>query len=289
MKVRALTFATVTMLIASMGVSPADAGQIYSVTYADISAGTTTDLTTAGTLDWVKWGNGEANNSVSYSTPEKTGGTIIDPALTALGSVPQGQTVTLETFTPVAGVTPAFTWTDGTKPMAGGSPVGTSVSETILPAQFSYPLGLGASFQVTAAASPQLLTVYVAGFDARMKLTATLSDGTTASLIASNAALIPVSAGSGDNYFSYGIFSIDYAGAGETLTISLTADDQSGIPTDAPQYVYRNAGVMAATVNVGFVPVPEPSSLILSAIGIAGLFGYRLARRRTETEGKRAV
>ena len=87
-----------------------------------------------------------------------------------------------------------------------------------------------------------------------MRLTATLSGGETDTLVASNAVLNPVPSGTGDNYFSYGIFSILYSGAGETLTVNLTADNQSGIPTDAPQYVYPNAGVYAATVNVGSFP-----------------------------------
>jgi hypothetical protein len=285
MKTCVLSFAT--LILTFLGVTSANAGDIYSITYADVAQGSTTDLTAAGSVDWVKWGNGEPTNTMNYATPEKIGGSVIDPTLTPLGSPPPNTSVVLEAFAPVQNVTPLFSWTDGTIPMHGGNPVGTSVTETILPAQSSYPLGLGLSFQATAESSPLLLTLYVAGFDARMKLTATLSGGASDSLTANNAALIPVPVpGSGNNYLSYGIFSIDFAGAGETLTVNLTADNQSGIPTDAPQYVFRNAGALAATVTPGFVP--EPSSLVLSVLGFAGVFGYRLVRRTYKSNDQSA-
>jgi PEP-CTERM motif len=151
------------------------------------------------------------------------------------------------------------------------------VSETIHPAQNSYPLGLGASFQVAASASPEILDIYVTGFDSRMKLTATLSGGGSESLTASNTALIPNFDGAG-NYASFGFFSVEYSGTGETLALNLTADNQTGIPTNAPQYDFRNAGVFAATVSAG--SVPEPSSLLLSTIGLAGMLGWTLIGRR---------
>jgi uncharacterized repeat protein (TIGR03803 family) len=232
-------------------------GQIYSITYTDLAVGTTNDLTKAGTLDWVKWGNGESNPS-PYTVPRKGGGTIINTSLTPLGSVPAGQTVVLVPFGPVTGVTPVFIWTNGTAPMSGGSPVGTSVSQTIAPAQFSYPLGLGLSFQVAADAAPRLLNVYVAAFNTRMKCSVSLSGGGSTSLIASPAALIPVSTGSGSNWVSFGIFSIVYTGAGQTLMLNLTADNQVGIPANAPQFGFANAGSFAATVSVGQVQIANP-------------------------------
>ena len=134
--------------------------------------------------------------------------------MTPLGDAPPGASVILVPFAPPPITTILdFTWTDGTEDMAGGGPVGTVVSETIDPAQFSYPLGLGAEFQAEADAAVNLVP------DAD------------------------------NNYFSAGIFSIVYAGDGETLTVDLTADNQDGIPTDAPEYVFPNAGVFAATVG----------------------------------------
>jgi hypothetical protein len=169
--------------------------------------------------------------------------------LTPLGDAPPGASVILVPFAPPPITTILdFTWTDGTEDMAGGGPVGTVVSETIDPAQFSYPLGLGAEFQAEADAAPRQLNVYVQGFNTQMRLTATLSGGDSDSLLASDAAvnLVP---DADNNYFSAGIFSIVYAGDGETLTVDLTADNQDGIPTDAPEYVFPNAGVFAATVG----------------------------------------
>ena len=117
------------------------------------------------------------------------------------------------------------------------------------------------------------------GFNTRMEVSATLSGGGSDSLIASNAVLNLVPSGTGgNNDFSYGIFSIVYAGAGETLTVNLTADNQSGISTNAPQYGFPNAGVYAATVNTA--SVPEPSTLVLSVIGLGGLVGFGFVRGR---------
>ncbi len=252
----------------------ATAGTISGITYTDLPIATTTDLTTAGTLDWVKWGNGGVTGSTVYTTPEMVGGTIIDPALSPLGTVPPGQTVLLVGFNPPP-VTLDFTWTNGTEAMDNGGPVGTVISETIDPAQFSYPLGLGARFQAEAAAAPRILNIFVQGFNTRMQLSASLSGGGSSSLIASNAALnlMPTL---NNNYISVGYFSVEYWGAGETLTINLTAANQNGVP-NAPQFGFRNAGVFAATVVEGSA-IPEPSSLVSS--GIAGLLGLAFTLRR---------
>ena len=283
MKLRALQF--VTLLIVGLRGLKVDAGQIYGISYSDIATDSTVNLTTADSLDWVKWGNGQSGN-VTYTTPVMTGSSIINPSLTPLGSPPSGTSVALEPFAPVTNVTPLFTWTNGTIAMAGGNPVGTSVSETILPAQFSYPNGPGLSFQVTAAPTPEKLTLYVAGFNNRIDLRASLSGGAHGSLLASSATLVRVPVGNtGDNYFSLGVFSIIYSGAGETLTIDLTAANQNGIPTDAPQYVFPNAGVYAAVVNAA--SVPEPSSVVLSAIGLEGFLGWSFVRAcRTTTPAR---
>jgi hypothetical protein len=248
MNVRMLTLAA-TVLV-GLHVPSVATGQIYSITYTDLTFGTTTDLTAVGTLDWVKWGNGQANPD-PYTSPQNITGTIINPMLTPLGTAPPDASVVLVPFAPPPMTTILdFTWTDGTEEMAGGGPVGTVVSETITPAQYSYPLGLGASFQAEADAAPRLLDVYVQGFNTQMRLTATLSGGDSDTLLASDAAVTLVP-DANNNYFSAGIFSILYAGDGETLTVDLTADNQDGIPTDAPQYVFPNAGVFAATVVPG--------------------------------------
>ena len=69
--------------LASTGVA-----QIYSIAYTDVKPGATNDLTAAGSVDWVKWGNGETG--LPIATVRKEGGAVIKPALTALGTVPAG-------------------------------------------------------------------------------------------------------------------------------------------------------------------------------------------------------
>lgn len=274
MRTFALRFAT-TFLFACAA-APAYAGNIYGISYTDISPTSSTNLTTAGTLDWVKWGNGDPNDTVNYMTSQMNGGTTINPALTPLGG--GGGTVQLAAFEPLTTSSPSFSWTNGTNPESGGVPVGTSVSEQM--DQNSYPLGLGLSFQVAASASPEVLSLYVVGFNAQMEVSASLSGGGSTSLTASNAALVNVQADGTSNYYSYGIFSMVYSGAGETLTVNLTTANQTGVPLDATQYTFPNAGVFAATVNAA--SVPEPSSLVLSGIGLGGLLGYGFVRRRTK-------
>ena len=61
----------------------------------------------------------------------------------------------------------------------------TIVTETILPAQFDYPLGLGAAMTVGASAESRVLDVYVQGFNADMLMTATMSGGGSVSFLAS--------------------------------------------------------------------------------------------------------
>ena len=132
-----------TFVLIGYAAAPTYAGDIYAISYTDITPTSSTNLTTAGTLDWVKWGNGDTTGVLPYKTSQMTGGTIIDPTLSPLGSVPAGQTVVLAPFapSPPPTSTPSFSWTNGTNAMAGGMPVSTSVSEEISPAQFSYPLG----------------------------------------------------------------------------------------------------------------------------------------------------
>lgn len=272
-------WATALTILAGLGLGAGRSqADFIGITYSDVSAGAAVNLTSPSNYDWVKWSNGETSG-LTYTTPEMSGGSIIQPGLTALGPVPPSQSVLLVPFGDPTGTAPNFSWTDGTVPMAGGGPVNTSVSQTISPAQFSYPLGLGLSFQAAASSNPYLLSIYVAGFNARMRLTATLSGGTSETLVANNAALLPVTVPNAFNYLSVGRFDVNYAGDGQTLTLMLTADNQSGIPTTGvTQFGFPNAGVYAATVSQGRM-VPEPSSLALAGIGLAGLGGWQFGRR----------
>jgi len=207
-----------------------------------MTQGDVTDLTAAGTLDWVKWGNGEADGVV-FTTVEKTGGTIINSALTEIDPTAAGApSVILATFNPATSIL-GFSWTDGTAAMAGGNPVDNVVTQTMTPAQFSYPIGIGQSFTAAATAESRVLDVYVQGFNSDMQLTAALSGGASQSITVSPT-INPV--GDAPNFFSFGRFRIIYSGAGETLTVStMTINDGSRV---GDQSSFANAGMFAATV-----------------------------------------
>jgi hypothetical protein len=134
----------------------------------------------------------------------------------------------------------------------------------------SYPIGLGATFDALADAGTRSVDVYVQGFNADMLITASMSGGGSTSLVVSpthNPINDP------NNDYSWGVFHVDYAGIGETLTISvLTQTPLSGAPQDA----FANAGFFAATVNA----VPEPSTWVLSMFGLAS-FAFVARRRRS--------
>ena len=68
---------------------PALAGFV-SVSYTELSAGTQIDLTAEGTLDWIKFGNGE-NLTTSFLNTTKIGNPVFLPAtLAPLGTPPAG-------------------------------------------------------------------------------------------------------------------------------------------------------------------------------------------------------
>jgi hypothetical protein len=221
---------------------PVQGGVVTS--FSQMTQGDLTDLTAAGTLDWVKWGNGEADDGLVFATVEKSGGTIINSALTVTDPTADGQpSVVLATFNPAASIL-AFSWTDGTAAMAGGGPVDNVVTQAMTPAQFSYPIGIGQSFTAAAAAELRVLDVYVQGFGSDMQLTAALSGGVAQSIVVSPT-VNPV--GDVANFFSFGRFRVTYSGVGETLTVStLTVNDGSRVGAQSP---FANAGMFAATVT----------------------------------------
>jgi len=216
---------------------------IVETSFSQLTQGDLIDLTAAGTADWVKWGNGEAEGLV-FATVEKTGGTIIDSALTVTDPTAAGApSVVLSTFNPATSVLD-FSWTDGTAAMAGGGPVDNVVTQTMTPAQFDYPIGIGQSFTAAAAAELRVIDVYVQRFDSDMLLTAALSGGESQSIIVSPT-VNPV--GDAANVYSFGRFRILYSGVGETLTVStLTLNDGSRVGAQSP---FANAGMFAAAVT----------------------------------------
>ncbi len=79
---RTLAFGFASTVLVACAAAPAYAGDIYSMSYTDFAATSSTNLTTAGTQDWVKWGNGDSTGTLTFNTSQMTGGTIINPSLT---------------------------------------------------------------------------------------------------------------------------------------------------------------------------------------------------------------
>src|SRR5262249_50211864 len=167
-RVRAMLRYSVALAVIACSALSARADTV-TATYTELPNGTSIDLTATGSVDWVKWGNTTTPFVLGFATAEKVGGTVLNPALTPLGTAPPGYAVTLASFSGAGDM--KFNWTDGPAPMAGGGPVDTSVTETLSPAAFSYPIGIGATFTANASAATRVLDVYVAGFDSDMLIT----------------------------------------------------------------------------------------------------------------------
>lgn len=257
------------VILACLWATPARAGLVTG-TYTELTAGTVIDLTAEGTLDWVKFGNGE-DNTTTFLTATKIGNPVfVPPILSPLGDADPGA-VELIAFS--GGQTLQFTWTNGNFGMAGGGPVDTVVTQTVLPAVNEYPIGIGASFTAEAAAETRVLDVYVQGFNADMLITASMSGGGSASTV-----VTPTQNPSSDpnNDYALGFYRVTYSGAGETLTISVLTQDPR---TDGAQAAFANAGIFAAAVRQASVtPVPEPSTATLLAFPALVALG-RWARR----------
>jgi hypothetical protein len=257
-------------------------------TYTSLSTGATIDLTSNGTLDWAKFGTDNTDNTTTFYTATKIGNPVINPNLAPLGTATSGA-VTLIQFGNGSNSSPTttgnlnFKWSNGNFGMgynASTNPtvdsVNSVITETILPAVNSYPLGLGAEFTATADAGTRTMDVYVQGFNSVMTITASLSGGKSTSVDVTPATLL-----SDNNYYAFGVYEISYSGAGETLTVSVqTSQNQPTNPAwlHAPQVAFPNAGIFAATVQETVSPAPEPASAIL--MGIGSLMGLNLIRRR---------
>lgn len=266
-----------TCVVACLYAFPSQA-DLLSVSYTPMTQGELTDLTTwtfpgGNNIDWVKWG-GSGESGLSFSVIEKVGGTIIDPTLTMIDPTPPGApTVVPAAFSGDSTLT--FDWSDGS-PTASGTSVDTVVSQTMTPAQNSYPIGIGQSFNVQASSDLRILDVFVQGFDSDMQLMASLSGGDNASIIVpiDDPSTIPI----GNEFFSVGRFRVIYSGLGETLTVSTSTVNDASRMGDFSQFA--NAGMFAAVVST-----PEPSSLSLLTLGGA-LFVFVQRRTRRAAGSK---
>ena len=204
-------------------------GGVVSGTFTSLNdQDTYIDLTAEGLVDWVDWGP-EVN--------EKAGGTAINSALTLIGdgAIKAANDSRIRT-----------SWTDGDPTAAGTDVRSFSYTGTVA--------GNGLSFTVTATEATQTLKVYVAGWNGEGILDATLSGGGTYGETFSARQ---------DSNHQYGVFEIDFAGAGEILTISYTMGENGG------GTAWDNIGLQSATL------VPEPATMLLLGLG-----GLVLRRRK---------
>ena len=151
----------------------------------------------------------------------------------------------------------------------GTGPVDTVVTEAILPGVSSYPIGLGAQFEANAAATLREMDVFVQGFNADMLVTATMSGGSSQSVV-----VTPTQTGVNDpnNDYSFGRFRIRYNGVGETLTVSVVTQNPR---TSGAQQAFANAGFFGAAVR----SIPEPTSAGFVWMGLLSVWTY--GRRRS--------
>ena len=250
-----------------LAAAPARA-DVTSIQYTELPASTSINLTNEGTLDWIKFGNGE-DNTTTFLNTTKIGNPVFDAAsLTPLGTPPAGHTVNLVAFSSEQNLN--FFWSNGNFGMFNGTgPVDTVVTETILPGVSSYPIGLGAQFEANAAATLREMDVYVQGFNADMLITASMSGGSSQSVV-----VTPSQVGVTDpnNDYSFGRFRIRYQGVGETLTVSVVTQNPR---TSGAQQAFANAGFFAAAVRA----VPEPASAGLIGFGLLGILACGRRRR----------
>ncbi len=247
--------------------APVARGGDVTVGYTPLTEGSTIDLTAEGTLDWVKFGNGE-HDTGAFFVATKIGNLVFLPATLAATGDGGDSFVELIAFT--GGNVLNFSWSDGNFGMYNEpGPVDTVVTETLNPPDDEYPIGLGATFQATAIAQTRTMNVYVQAFNAPMLITASMSGGGEESITVSPDANWFNPASDPGNDYAAGRFSIDYSGAGELLTVSVQTLDPR---TDGTHAAFANAGFFAASVAG---PVPEPSTLALLLLPLAATLRLR--------------
>jgi hypothetical protein len=223
-----------------------------SLTLQDVSV----DLTHEGTKDWAIWGfaNGGTSTSLAPDVRKSTGSAISN--LTDINPPPSLALRGIGQFT----VPFHFSWTDGnTVPAASNVSAGLQNFSPGVP--FVAPDGYGFSFSVPTSPVLETLRVYVSAHHMSGRLMASLSD---------NSAPAYIDTGLTGGFNSPGFYTIDYAApAGQTLNVQWTQFSPNG---DS-----GNVAIYAVTLT------PEPSSLILLAIGVLAIGGAANCRRHSRS------
>ncbi|MEV6013286.1 ricin-type beta-trefoil lectin domain protein [Streptomyces sp. NPDC051976] len=181
------------------------------------------DLTAQGTTDWAHWGLSDAS-----SLDHKAGVTQAISKVAPLGAYPRQLTDSQVTYT----------WTAGT-PTASATATPTGLYAT--------SVGYGFQLTVPATTTPQRLRVYLGAWSAKGKLTASLSDSSTAVYTGS----FDSPSGNG-----YGMADLTFraASTGQTLTLTYVVDTSHSSAGDG------NITLHAATLTPATGPITGTGS-----------------------------
>lgn len=227
------------------------------------------NLTAEGTQDWAVWGYSDGGTSISL-TPDvrKSGGA----GISSLGNISNGN--------PLRGIgqfglygESTFDWTDG-NPVASEIGALTGVQHDGQEALFS-TIGEGFSLSAIADKAERTLTVYTTVNFASGYLIATLSDG-------SAVAYESFTGGAESNQSDIFTFRYSADSAGQSLDLTYVVSAQ--FPTDPANG--GNVAIQAASLSISGGTIPEPGSVTLVGLGLAGMaisaIRRRASRNRTE-------
>jgi len=225
-----------------------------SGSFQSIPAGSNVNLSAIGKLDWVHWGlyTDTSLNRKGSVSPQISSFTLVGDSNSFLAAYQYADNFN------------GYSWYDG-------APVASVTNTTTGVWAYSFPVAIGAGFQITVPAdtTERTLQVFVGAFSAAGRLEAVLSDGSAPSFTSS-----PVATVNNLNNGPSGVFALDYAAgsAGQTLTVTWTLATARGaggnVSLQAAALTAANADnppfvvVTNPTNNAAF---PEPATLVLHA------------------------
>lgn len=206
---------------------------ILTGSMAIIPPGSTVNLTTNGTLDWVHWGT-----YTEYAFDRKAGVTPQIGALSTIGSDNKGYVFIYE----FSDNTNGYAWMDGT-PTATVTNTTTGVWEWKNANKTTDMKGAGILFTVPADTTLRRLSVYAGAFNARLRFAVGLSDGSAPAYV--NTALINTNNGPS------AVFTVVYAAnsAGQMLYVTNILEDTTTQNTAGTPNVTLQAAALSSVTN----------------------------------------